>query len=95
MLPLAVTEQRIFAKWGGTLDAPPYPSAGGEGVKQYWCLHCQRVFSAPRKPDDCQTPGCSGHYFDLQEVAVEGLLDPWPDHWPAQLEDGAFYALYQ
>lgn len=66
-------------------------------MKQFWCLHCQRATVAEVMPEHCPTPGCSGAAeIDLHEVGVaDGLLDPWPSHWPNKLEEGRVYPLYQ
>lgn len=63
-------------------------------MKQYWCMHCQGVFSAPEKPDECPIPGCDGLSIDFHETVPEQLFDPWPDHWPNKLEEGQIYPLY-
>lgn len=61
----------------------------------FWCLHCETAFQAEEMPRACPTEGCDGSVLDFQEAAEDGLLSPWPSHWPAELVAGERYPLYE
>jgi len=64
-------------------------------VTQYWCLHCERAFSAEEPQAECPYDDCDGHAYDLERVSQDNtMFFPWPDHWPATLVDGERYPLY-
>lgn len=66
-------------------------------MSQYWCLHCQRVFSVTEPPGRCVFSDCDGVGIgrDLYDLTRHrSFFDPWPAHWPAALEDGETYPLY-
>lgn len=57
----------------------------------YWCLHCECVIVAQKRPEACLHRGCDGGFLDIWDWADVRDVNP---SYPELPEHGGYYPLY-